>query len=247
RAKESLPNKKASERGHRLTSDILSDVLRFVRRAIEEIPRLGGEPHQCLIRQSQRDFFNLFDLVLSQLGCVKISQHGNALHAKAVRACEMRVALAPSPPSPPVHELRYRDAQRLGDALDVAQGRVALATFDPADIRSVKTALSGKPLLREPLGPAKFSDTMTEAGQNIRFIRHRDKVRGVRMNSPRTMSTRTMSVNLLPISGRGSNVRGEDQEEVRSLRAYTLEMNKLSGFLPPGSFPLRSWGLSFPT
>src|SRR5438105_8522924 len=71
-----------------------------------------------------------------------------------------------------LHQLRNRNAESLGDNLDVPQGNVAPATLDAADVGPVQTALGGEGLLRKPLRLPQLSQMVAEAFCNVHVAAH---------------------------------------------------------------------------
>ena len=84
-------------------------------------------------------------------------------------------------------KLRNRKAERPRDSLDIAEGYVALAPLDSANVGSIEAALVGKGFLRNPLCPTQFADTLAEAFKDAGGT-HIVSLFVLHTSSPHTMS-----------------------------------------------------------
>lgn len=74
--------------------------------------------------------------------------------------------------SNPVHQFSDRDAQRLGNTLDVSESDIPLAPFNAADVRAIQFAFVRKPFLRIALLFPQLSDSLSKPYQDVRSFRH---------------------------------------------------------------------------
>lgn len=71
-----------------------------------------------------------------------------------------------------------RDAERLGDDLDVPKGQIAFATLNAADVRPVETAAVRERLLRDPEPGPKLAHAPAESGDYVGSVTHGFRIAG---------------------------------------------------------------------
>ncbi len=86
------------------------------------------------------------------------------------------------------HQFRETDSESLRDEGDVPQRQVSLPSLDPTHVGPVQTAFGSERFLGQTFGPSQFSDSLSEAFEDVDCFAHALKGEQQPPFGPRAMS-----------------------------------------------------------
>ena len=86
------------------------------------------------------------------------------------------------------HQFRETDTESLRDEGGVPQRQVSFPSFDPTDVGPIQTAFGSERFLGQTFGPSQFSDSLSEAFEDVDCFAHAAKSEQQTTFGPRAMS-----------------------------------------------------------